>query len=394
MQFILSILPTEMSESHKFVQNSVNMSPTSEYQSNSLNKRSYFVDILAVLFGMSSWIGVTSTYLQVPLLVSTAPEGSSLPAYMTVVVQSSNAISFAYVAYQKYSPKKFNDAYAIYFVMSMGCLAAVGMAFLYQHTININGSEHSVAYLIFVFIFATVGTLSSVLFLPFMGRFRECYLVSYMCGQGLNGFLVSGLALIQGVGNETECPTKNSTNSTNEPSPKFSTQIFFFLVFSIIAICTIAFFLLNTLEACKKQFAPGTVIDGNEYYYNNEDKHDIITGYVPENVLNLSTFNFAKIIIAIILIGFFGNGIFPGLQLFSSQPYGFDTYHLVASLVAIGNAAGGFVAQFVPHTSIRILDLMTAIVVAIGAYIFYAAACSPYPPFLDTKFGPGLMVGK
>lgn len=380
-----------MSESQKFVA-AVDMASTPNPQSNSLNKRNYFVDVLAVLFGMSSWIGVTSSYLQVPLIVFTAPEGPSLPTYMTVIVQSSNAISFAYIAYQKYSPKKFNDAYAIYFVMSMGCAAAIGMAFLYQRTININGIEHSVAYLIFVFIFATVGTLSSVLFLPFMGRFRECYLVSYMCGQGLNGFLVSGLALIQGIGAESECPSNNSTNAIDGPPPNFGTQTFFLLVFSILVFCTIAFLLLNNLNVCRKQFAPGTVIDGNEYYYNNDDKHDVVTGDVPENVLNLSTFNYIKVIIAIILIGFFGNGIFPGLQPFSSLPYGFNTYHLVASLVAVGNAAGGFIAQFVPHTSIRILDAMTAIVVAIGGYIFYAAACSPYPPFLDTSFGPALMV--
>lgn len=145
-------------------------------KSNAFQKRNLFVDALAVLFGMSSWLGVTSSYLQLPLIVSTIPEGWSMPAYMTVVVQSSNIISFAYVAYQKYSPKKLNDGHLIYFTMTMGCLTAIGMAFFYNNTMTINGNEHSVAYLIFVFLFATVGTVSSVLFLPFMGRFRECYL--------------------------------------------------------------------------------------------------------------------------------------------------------------------------------------------------------------------------
>lgn len=360
-------------------------------KSNAHQKRNLFVDALALLFGMSSWLGVTSSYLQLPLIVSTIPEGWSMPAYMTVVVQSSNIISFAYVFYQKYSPKKLNDGHLIYFTMAMGCITAMGMAFFYQSTMTINGNEHSVAYLIFVFLFATVGTVSSVLFLPFMGRFRECYLVSYMCGQGMNGLFTSILTLIQGIG-VPECITNNGTTTKYIPPARFGTQTFFILVFALLLISTIAFILLNNLDVCKKELAAGTVMEGNEYYYENEDKHDVATGEIPDNVLNLSTFNYVKLLLAMVLIGFFGNGIFPGLQSYSSLPYGFLIYHLVASLASIGNALGSFVAQFVSHTSIRILDFLIVIVIAIGVFIFYAAAKSPFPPFINTTFGPINMV--
>lgn len=209
------------------------------------------------------------------------------------------------------------------------------MAFFYQKTAEINGEEHSVAYLVFVFLFATVGTVSSVLFLPFMGRFRECYLVSYMCGQGMNGLFTSILTLIQGIG-VPECIPNNSTNGPEFikyiPPARFGTQTFFLLVSAFLVVSTIAFILLNNLDVCKKELAAGTVIDGNEYYYENEDRHDIATGKIPENVLNLSHFNYVKLLLAMVLIGFFGNGIFPGLQSYSSLPYGFLIYHLVASL--------------------------------------------------------------
>lgn len=277
----------------------------------------------------------------------------------------------------------------------MGCMTAIGMAFFYQTTTTINGSDHSLAYLIFVFLFATVGTVSSVLFLPFMGRFRECYLVSYMCGQGMNGLFTSILTLIQGIG-VPECIPSNSTDGKpiKYISPaRFGTQTFFLLVFAFLFISLIAFILLNNLEVCKKELAAATVMEGNEYYYDNEDRHDVATGKIPDNVLNLSTFNYVKLLSTMaIVIGFFGNGIFPGLQSYSSLPYGFLIYHLVASLASIGNALGSFVAQFVPHTSIRILDCLIVIVIAIGVYVFYAAARSPSPPFLDTKFGPIFMV--
>lgn len=285
-------------------------------KSNSLNRRNLFVDFLAVLFGMSSWLGVTSSYLQLPLIVSTIPEGWSMPAYMTVVVQSSNAISFAYVLFQKYSPKKFNDEYAIYLTMTMGCLTAIGMAFFYQETTTINGNEHSVAYLVFVFLFATVGTVSSVLFLPFMGRFRECYLVSYMCGQGMNGLFTSILTLIQGIG-VPECRKDNSTGESIKyiPEANFGTRTFFLLVFAFLLTATIAFILLNNLDVCKKELAAATVLEGNEYYYENEDRHDVATGNIPENVLNLSRWSLVKLLLTMALvIGFFGNGIYPGLS--------------------------------------------------------------------------------
>lgn len=371
-------------------------------KSNALKKRNLFVDTLALLFGMSSWIGVTSSYLQLPLVMLSIPEGSSMPTYMTVVVQSSNIISFAYVYYQKYSPKKLNDAYLIYVTMKIGCLTAIGIAFFHQNTIMINGFERSVVYLTFVFLFATVGTMSSVLFLPFMGRSRECYLVSYMCGQGMNGLIISILTLIQGIGSP-ECIPSNSTtihpiNGINVikhiPSARFGTKTFFLLVTLFLILCTIAFVLLNNLDVCEKELAAGIAIDGNEYYYDNEDRHDVVTGQIPDNVLNLSTFNYIKLLTAIILIGFFGNGIFPGLQPFASLPYGYSIYHLVASFASIGNAIGSFIAQIVSHTSIRILDILNAIVIIIGVYIFYAAVKSPYPPLLNTDFNENYALHK
>lgn len=225
-------------------------------QSNVMNKRNLLVDALAILFGISSWIGVNSSYLQVPLLVSTLPEGLSLASHMTVAVQSSNIVSFAYIAYQKFSPVKMKDGHLIVITMMIGCATAIGMAFFYGNTVKINGTDHSVAYLICVFLFAIVGTVSSVLFLPFMGRFRECYLVSYMCGQGMNGIFSTFLALCQGIGDADECVPNNSTTGPSFikkiPTPNFGPQTFFLLVFAMLVICTIAFIMLNNLEVCKK----------------------------------------------------------------------------------------------------------------------------------------------
>lgn len=119
----------------------------------------------------------------------------------------------------------------------------------------------------------------------------------------------------------------------------------------------------------KKEYAPGHALIINEFYYNEDDRHDIATGSIPENVLNLSKLNFFKLLLALFLIGFFGNGIFPGLMSYSSYPYGGQAYHLAVTLANVGNSIGSIVAQFVPHTSFIILDAMMGVVVITGAYI-------------------------
>lgn len=376
-----------------------NSSPSTNqpmHKSNVMNKRNLLVDALAILFGISSWIGVNSSYLQVPLLVSTAPEGLSLASQMTVAVQSSNIVSFAYIAYQKWSPVKMKDGNLIVITMLLGCATAVGMAIFYSNTARIHGSDHSVAYLSGVFLFAIVGTVSSVLFLPFMGRFRECYLVSYMCGQGMNGLFSTFLALCQGIGDANECVPNNSTGGPpfikKVPTPNFGTQTFFLLVFAMLVVCTIAFIMLNNLEVCKKEYAPGHALISNEFYYNDEDRHDIVTGEIPENVLNLSTYNYVKLLLALFLIGFFGNGIFPGLMSYSSYPYGAQAYHLAVTLANVGNTIGSLVAQFVPHTSFIILDAMITVVIITGAFIFFISTQSPNPPLVHTNAGSVMIV--
>lgn len=364
-----------------------------------LKKRNLFVDALAILFGIGSWIGVTSTFLQLPLLVSTAPESWSLASYLSITVQSGNIGSLVYVVYQKYSPKKIDDGFLIYCTLVIGCIAAICMALFHQHTVVIGGQPHSVALLLFTLLFALVGCLSSVLFMPYMGRFRECYLVSYMFGMGLNGFLSSVLALIQGVGGSAECIPKNSTNgSTVEfekyyPPPLFDAQIYFLFVFVIMVLSTIAFVLLNNLKVCKQEYAAGTIGAGNEYHYEKNDDHSNEKDQsIPANVLNLSTFNYICLMAAVVGLSGLGNGILPGLIAYACLPYGNTTYHFSVTLAAIANPCAGFLAMFIPHTSIRVIRILSLIGLVLAFYIVYIATLSPEPPLKTSFVGPALIV--
>lgn len=363
----------------------------------STGKRNIFVDALAILFGISSWIGVTSIFLQLPLIVSTAPEGWSLPSYITITVQMGNIGSFAYVLYQKYSPKKIDDGLLIYIALFIGCVAAICMAFFYQVTISISSTTpHSVALLMFTLLFALVGCVSSVLFMPYMGRFRECYLVSYMLGMGLNGFLSSIMALVQGVGGPPQCIPNNSTIAGGPelikylPPPLFGTRLYFILVFVILMLGTIAFILLNNLSVCKREYAAGTIGMGNNFHYEKQSDDD--GQKIPDDVLNLSTFNYVFLMAAVVGLSGLGNGLFPGLTSFSCLPYGNVTYHLAVTLAAIAAPCAGFIAMFVPHISIRVVRLLSLVASILAIYIFFVATQSPTPPLQHSLIGYVLII--
>lgn len=66
-----------------------------------LSNRKVLVDVLALLFGIGAWVGVNGIYVQLPLLVNTAPEGWNLSAYMVMVVQFANLGPILYTLYVK-----------------------------------------------------------------------------------------------------------------------------------------------------------------------------------------------------------------------------------------------------------------------------------------------------
>lgn len=357
-----------------------------------LSNRNIFVDTLAILFGMCSWLGVTSVYLQLPIIVSTAPEGWTLASYLVLAVQLGNVGSLVYVIYQKYSAKKIGDDILIYITLAVGCVAAIGMAFFYEVTID----KHSVALLLFTFLLSLVGCVSMVLFMPYMGRFRECYLVSYMFGMALNGFLTSLLALVQGVGGPSECiPVKNATDGTiilqkYTPPPLFGSKVYFLLVFVLMVIGTIAFHLLNRLSVCKKEYANGTIGSGNDYQYDeNEDDYE---ESIPDDVRHLSSFNYCFLILSIVSLNVLANGIFPGIVTYVGKPYGTSVYHLCVTLAAIGNAVCGLLAVILPHNSIRVFRFLTLTQAILAVYIFYIATQSPSPPLQNSAIGSILIV--
>lgn len=362
---------------------------------NPFHQRNFLVDVLAILFGISGWIGITAIFLELPLIVDKAPEGWKLPSYIAILVQVGNIANLIYILYDKYSPCKISDGHLILAMLISGCVAAIGLAFLYHQTAEINGREHSIWLLVFAGVFAAIGCLSSVLSMPYMGRFKEIYLVTYMFGQGLNGFISSILSLIQGSGGPPTCVQANATEAVAKDSlnsgPTFGPKIFFLFVSVMMALSTISFILLHNLSQCKREHALSGVANSRrdtKRFSMDMDMYEVI----PTQQREMTHFTYIYLMLLIGAISFIGYGIFPGLQAYSCRPYGIMAYHLSATLSAFANPIACITAMFRSNISLRNLFAQTAGISIISAYLLYTAIESPSPPFVGTWLGTILVV--
>lgn len=367
------------------------------------SNRNLLVDFLMITFGVGAWIGINSTFVQLPLLVLSAPEGWSLASYVVIAIQVGNIGPLLYTVLQKIRAVK--DAYIIYLLLSMGVVSAISMAFFYDVTAYVFNSNRSIALFIAVFGFALVGCTSSVLFMPWTGRFREIYLITYLIGEGLSGFLPSIVTLIQGVGGNSECVPNNSTDP-NAPStipftppPRFGTDVFYYIIFAFFVASWISFLLLDKLPTCKKEHASVEIIHGNKYVYKNTETEASTPSTQEESAnkkiepgLIISPKIYKSFLVLIGVICAISNGIMPSLMVFSTNPYGNEVYHLSAALFSIANPIACFMAVFLEHHSLRNIVGLCAITVPMVFYAITTAAMSPNPPLVGMVVGEILVV--
>lgn len=349
--------------------------------------RNYFLDLLIMTFGVSAWIGTTATFLQLPQFVQYAPESLNLPSYLVILTQSGNIASLLYIIYVKWCSLKVSDVSLIYFTLGIGALASILMVFFCKDTIAVNGQQRSIPLFICTAMFAFVGCLSSVLFMPFIGRFRGIYLVSYLFGQGLNGLLSSVLSLVQGVGT-VNCFKNNVTDKTDEYSePLFQPSIYFLFIFCIFVLSIVAFVLLNEMNFCNHKMELNDQIQNENGYCNNNEYESIQT-----NVIQLSENTLIYVMVILGFMSFLTYGFLPGLQSYSSLSYGVSAYHLSTTLSSIVNPLACLLSMYVSKPHVRVITLLSSITALLSVYILLTAVQSPKPPLYLSASGFYLIV--
>ena len=140
--------------------------------------------ICSLLFGLSSWISISGLWLELPVLITRLPEKWSLASQLAFAIQLANVVALLYCVLNRLNRRIFNEIAATNLQMFFGVLACLFLMFGWEHSVWIGHSQRSVVLLASTFLLAILDCLSSVTFLPFIGRFRNVYLIPYLMGEG------------------------------------------------------------------------------------------------------------------------------------------------------------------------------------------------------------------
>lgn len=198
------------------------------------------VYILVTLFGLSSWLNLQGVFLEFPLIIPQVVEGWRLPATMGIIANS-GTVALIFVAIIRWCSRG-RIAYEIpvnIVVFSIGTGGLFALAFLWDKTAIIAGSEHSVYLMALSLCLALVDVVSSATFTPFLNRYEPRFLNGFLFGETLSSVVPGLLGLAQGAGQET---CQNGT-SIHDP-PRFSVQTYLLSLSGIIVCSFLAFIIL------------------------------------------------------------------------------------------------------------------------------------------------------
>ena len=314
--------------------------------------------VLICLFGLGSWIAINGLWVELPVLVRYAPEQWTLPSYLTVIIQLANIGPVIYALGNHFAPKKVQEKSAIFFIVTVGAVACVLLAFFWDETSNIGGEKHSTVLFALSFCVAIVDCTSSVVFLTFMSIFPSFYIGALFVGETSSGLLPAFVALGQGIGSKSVNCSANATDAssgsqvTNGNSGlRFPPEDFFFFLFAMMVVCGLAFFALNYLPLARRQHVKerrsGTTVEESDSVTRplwDESSRSIVyssssSTSTPEDFYMKGTPNSrqrfsgceAHILYLLCIQGWINclaNGVLPSITTYASEPYGDKTYHL------------------------------------------------------------------
>lgn len=371
-------------------------------------KRKLLVDLLVVLFGISSWIAINGLWVQTPLLVDRLPESWDLPFYIVIITQMANVGPILYSILKRYRIPRL-EMMAIHLIMLAGTSACLVLALFWHVTAYVGDSEHAVVFLFATGILSVVDCTSSVLFFPFITNYKSQYLSSLLIGEGLSGVVPSFAALVQGelagpadliagsnvfipgVGGSPSC--RNETDATGKmhlkpvlKDPRFSVSTFFYFLFFLMLLSWLSYYLLTRLRIARSESSQlRSVMDDVD---SEESSGSLADMHLP---------NRSQIITLLLIQGygcFLMNGFLSALSTYSTLPYGNATYHLATTLTVISGPTATLLVFLLHHKGSferPILPLVLVGSVAAG-YLIFLATQSPAPPLQDSAVGCAVAV--
>ncbi|KAF6089388.1 solute carrier family 52 member 3 [Phyllostomus discolor] len=378
--------------------------------------------LLVCTFGMGSWVAINGLWVELPLVVTQLPEGWYLPSYLTVIIQLANISPLLITLLHHFRPGCLPEVPVIFAVLVVGTVACTLLAFLWNVTSWVQGSYHSITFMVLTFFLALVDCTSSVTFLPFMSRLSTHYLTTFFVGEGLSGLLPALVALAQGSALTTcvnvtgtsyttsspntigKTDTPQGNNSTLVPgltgtapsmghlesnSLNFSPLVFFLLLAFMMACCLVAFFFLQRYPEPWKTSTKDLLASQVTLYSIRPLEEDLgppglgdsskDQGHLEEETPQYHPALLLFIYILVAFVNTLTNGVLPSVQTYSCLSYGPVAYHLSATLSSMANPLACFLSMFLSNRSLLFLGVLTVFGTGFGTYNVAMAVMSPCP---------------
>eukprot|EP01122_Echinamoeba_exundans_P009541 TRINITY_DN3404_c0_g1_i1.p1 TRINITY_DN3404_c0_g1~~TRINITY_DN3404_c0_g1_i1.p1 ORF type:complete len:560 (-),score=70.47 TRINITY_DN3404_c0_g1_i1:314-1966(-) len=185
------------------------------------------VSIVFFIMGLTPWLLVNGVFSELPILASILPEKYSIAAFMVICIQCGNILAFTFAFTQSQKRTFIRPARVVLGVYILALIVAFLLAFFWSNEVKITDTiTKSIPLLVLVFFSGVVGSMSMVSVFPFASSYGVTMIGALSAGSGANGFVPSILALIQGAEN---------------PQPRFSVPVFFFILAGVIALTILCF---------------------------------------------------------------------------------------------------------------------------------------------------------
>jgi riboflavin transporter 2 len=349
---------------------------------------------------LSTWIDLNSVWIELPLIVNSAPESWTLPSTLSLIISLANIFPVMVLLLRWHLGKRFTEIPFIYIIISVGMIACLSIGLFWKCQAFIFGKERSFALIISVFALAILDCTSSLVFCDYMRRFKAKYLQAMFIGESLTGTLPTILALAQGVGGEVRCMADNVTFELKPvySEPRFSVSVFFYLVTGIIALSLIAFILLrhtsivNSAKANDEKHSETHTIETTEMLLKSNGKQSKShrTSLSTPNSMTKQQFYILQafnVVNSAILFG-----CLPALITYALLPYGQKAFYYCSVLSPISYPLSALCGLIRPTLSTFWVVICSLFGFVICLFIIMIAFQSPCPIWADTTHGAVIMI--
>ncbi|CAF1067076.1 unnamed protein product [Rotaria sordida] len=266
----------------------------------------------------------------------------------------------------------------------IGIISCALLSQYWNKTSWIFDGQHSVLFIFFVFLLGTLGTTSTITYYDYMKRYNAKLLDALLFGENLACVVPVILALIQGIGGEPICLSNSIQIEYSQP--RFSVQVYFWILTFIIFLSFIAFLILEWAKIADS-YRIEDYKSLNTYELNSQtDTSSLIQS---ESSFELMSTKLYHSLLAIAYFSYiFLYGILPIIITYAMLPYSHTAFYISRIIPPITGPLSVIINRVNKNRlGLSSIIILCFIATCTSTYVIIIAILSPCPPLHDTVFG-------